>query len=234
MLTSNKLANKLSETQLEYGEGQLSDLLRDRPQMQKFVVPHDPVWNWAVRQLAGENSGKRILWSNRLPDSYWPCIAESQFPHDGKAPFIRIRQFDDQGHFIDGELLWSTFVFELFNVASKKEFDRIFADAQKGKMTKQEFIKRITMLEFDSARSRTDFYHSIWEKQAKLTHLKPTNSYWVCDAKSYDDWITRYEQAQSLHPGYSYLGRYSDLYSQETAPRLAHGNRERTSRKTTP
>lgn len=56
----------VTNADLVHGDRQLRQMLKDRPNMVKWVKPGDSIWRWTVRQFAGEGLGQRINWSNEL------------------------------------------------------------------------------------------------------------------------------------------------------------------------
>ena len=212
----DKISSKaLSQADLVYGEKQTTRMLKDRPRMANYVSKGDPVWTWTVRQFAGEGLGARILWNAVAPiDEH--VRAYNSGPNDRRSfGLIAIREVD-AGKPLSGEDQWSCAVFELYNIRNTKQFDETDKQAFAGKLTKEEFMRKFSTLEFNAGLSETSFYHTTWLPHARKNNLTATDSCWgVEDPATYDEWIACFKDPS----GYPYCW-YGTFYDQEVVPRL--------------
>ena len=67
----------LDEDALRYGREQVRRMLKDRPMMAGYGEKAEPVYAWAARKFAGEDSRERIAWDDSPP--FASPLAESDF-----------------------------------------------------------------------------------------------------------------------------------------------------------
>ena len=132
----------LDEKDLEHGERQLRQMLKDRPAMGEIGEKADPLYRWAGRKFAGEDLGERILWNPAEPPPEFPC--DHQSPEPGCPGFIRIHEKYTagplKGKAMSFEELWSGAVFELYNITGVEDFQRIQNEATEGRLAREEYI----------------------------------------------------------------------------------------------
>jgi hypothetical protein len=146
-------------------------------------------------------------------DSPWPYLGEND---SGPTPFIRLRQSDISGKTLNGARLWATAIFELYNVQNSAAFDRINDDAWSGKVSKNEWIRRNTALEYSALRKKALFFRTIWQANARKRGMPSDADYWNQEMpKTYESWLTQYKSPQ----GYPYdtWGKY---YTDQIEPFL--------------
>jgi tetratricopeptide (TPR) repeat protein len=124
----------LSEDDLEFGRTQAAQLLRDRPVLAAHLQEGDILWNWIVRQFAGESAGYRCRWNPDPPDD-WKGLTSG--PQDGVGA-IQVAQFEDaevaSGKQRTFDAVFSTVVFELYNHAAHADFDANWQRLMKGEI----------------------------------------------------------------------------------------------------
>jgi hypothetical protein len=135
-----------------FGETQLKRMLADRPQTAACASKGDAVWEWTVRQFAGEGAGSRIYWQSNPPDGDCPVC---HHPPDGRsAGNIRLRSTDRAGVPRTGEALWSHAVFELYNIRNAAQFHKVNDDAVARTISRDEYIREYFHAEFDAHGTR--------------------------------------------------------------------------------
>lgn len=193
----------LTPEDLAFGEKQIVAMLRDRPAMAKFVKKGDSIWNWTVHQFAGEGLGTRIHWVGAPPNDEFL----GQTTADNKSCEIRVLDIL-RGEPLPGEMQWSVAVFELHNARAGSAFDAIGADALDGKLTRKDYIRRMTAQEFDNMHQQQAFFKSLWLPHCRLNHLAPTPYYWkIYEPNNYKEWIAQYGKGSNYPENY---GRYFD------------------------
>ena len=136
---------ELSPTAIRHGEEQVRKMLADRPVMAQHVEPGDTLWIWAVRKFAGEDLGSLVEW-NAEETEHFP--GRSGRPWNGRNAGIQVSTTrvdlpDNRPSTFDE--LWLTAVFELHNVTSSPDWDRIDECAIQGELMRDEYI--VAMLE---------------------------------------------------------------------------------------
>lgn len=207
----------LSANDLQFGREQVEQMLRDREEMATCVAPGDPVYQWAVRQFAGEATGHRTYWSPDPPDCPLDCMADNTPVNENRKGFIRIRERHEvgekKGNQVLCEELWSSAVFELYNIANGNRVHSIYYAALAGKISKEEWVGNLTRLEFLAVGKTARFYCSIWRPWAVGKGMKTEQLYWyVGEPDNYLEWINSYKDKS----GYPYS--YYQQYEKEIAP----------------
>ncbi len=73
-------------------------------------------------------------------------------------------------------------VFELYNITNTPEWERISADSDSGKITRDEFIQAIMRSEFNTAQRTRAFYLNFFLPWLRAKHLEPTcPDQWHCE-----------------------------------------------------
>lgn len=206
-------SSSASLADLKHGEAQIKRMLLDRPQMTANVSPTNPICSWAIRRFAGEGSTSKIFWNQLPPD--WQCIAQHDYPEGYRAGSVRLRLLNKEGKLVDGELLWAGLVFELFNIQHGVEFRKLRDDAFAGKLSREEWVRQNTKLEFEAIRKTEAFYKSEWLKHANNPDPKYAREWFVGTPNSYEKWISSYKNRR----GYPYNSWYR-FYDEIISPSL--------------
>jgi hypothetical protein len=194
-----KIAKRLSVKNLEYGEKQVRQMLKDRPGMGKYVNNREIIWKWAVRKFAGEDLGEVFDWNPNLPQQGYNY--DHYGPWERKKGFIRIRD--------DFENLWVAAVYELFNIANTDKFKKVYEEACAGHLTKEQWITKNTKIEYGAVKKTKEFYGRVWEPWAKKKGFKTNPQIWyMWTPNSYSKWIKTYKN--KLGYPWNSWGRYYD------------------------
>ena len=99
------------------------------------------LYEWAARKFAGEDLGRKILWSNVEPltSTGASCRASpiAQIQVGREATNER-----EKGKASSFEVLWRRAVFELYNVANGRSHMQLLDSVEDGKLSKREFVER--------------------------------------------------------------------------------------------
>ncbi len=165
------------------GEKQLSKMLRDRPNMQRFIKKGDFIWEWCVRQFAGESVGEPIEWNPASPSKGAEC--DSQYPVNGAKGFIRVskERVDSValGAVLTGEALWGDAAYELNNIGNSREFKELDRLAAEHKVDKDVWIKETLRLEHATLLKTYAVYKTVFEPalRSRNQHIDPrVNARW--------------------------------------------------------
>jgi len=206
---------KISQSDMDFGEKQVKQMVRDRPAMANGVDRKSALWTWCVRHFAGSSLGQRIYWHDEDVTST-VGDAEHEPPYAGENGYIRIRKThtndDGSAGVASTAELWSDAVFELNNMDNDAEFVRLFEEARANKLTKQAYMEQTTRLEYRAARKTGLAYRHLW----KRTKTSPANEGddWFADVPAtYEAWIAEYTDHKK-YPWNPYEKDYDDI----TAP----------------
>ena len=198
-------------------------MLKDRPAMQKYIsssgkilknrlpfpeylkndgvtkemTEDDSIWQWAARKFAGEDLPAPIDWHPEPPEKSSEIMADHVPPSAYGRGFVRARETypsgPKQGQKVTFEDLWCNVIFELHNIANFERFTRLFNEAATGTLTKDEWVKIGTSIEFETLKRHKEFYRNIWRPWAEKNSLimEPDCAFlgYTFDADSYDAWI---------------------------------------------
>lgn len=203
----------LSPAELAFGEEQVTRMAKDRPEMGRYVSKTDAVWQFCARAFAGEAIGEPVLWENGMPegDRY---TSDHQDPFEGKRGYIRVRKVygagDERGRALSCEELWSCVVYEIENIRNCKGFDALYETALQGRMSREEWVRENSRLEYDALRRTAKDYEQLWLPLAETRQIFSKNAFWGTDIPAtYEAWISQYRDPD----GYPWdvYGRYYDL-----------------------
>ena len=108
------------------------------------------MYQWAIRKFAGEDLGEEVFWNaaEQVP-RFNGC---NHPPTDNEPGWINVRETDDQGLDVGKKLsfdkAWCVAVFELYNIASAKDFDQLDRQASSREISKEQFAGKATEIEF--------------------------------------------------------------------------------------
>ncbi len=160
---------------IKLGRQQVRQMLDDRPAMAKYGKKAEALYEWAARKFAGEDLHQQILWNSSDPPPDFPC--DHQPPSQHRQGFIRLWRVYPQGPAKGQERrfeeLWSDAVFELYNIAGVRDFDRIEANAVAGRLSRREFCVKMLETESLAAEKSRTFYIRVFLPWAK-EHGVPT------------------------------------------------------------
>lgn len=214
----------LLQENLDHGTKQIREMIKDRPEMGLFVKEGDTIWNWTVRQFAGESTKCKIFWSpdellQEKPPEYVSFVNMDSPEGPGS---IMIRRYNKSGVPIDGERLWSACVFELLNA---KYFGlnqhKIHDDVYKMSLSKAEYIERITRCEYQARLETAAFYSKYWRPYAETNSLTATDWYWRPNTPAtYEEWMKQFTDPNA-YP----FDDYGNYYDRNISPYLKRLNK---------
>ena len=134
----------LDSFQLSWGTAQIRRMLQDRPEMAKYVKEGDDLWNWTMRQYAGEYLKGGVRWDPGSPDGAFDSTAVPAIPSKGQKAYIQNTQGYALKDFHTGEkktgpVLWWEMMLEFSNLRNRFLFDSIDRDASAGKIGRADF-----------------------------------------------------------------------------------------------
>ena len=174
---------KLSAAALAHGQEQVRRMLKDRPNMAKYVDENDVLWKWAARKFAGEDLGVTIDWDPSEPRF---ALADHLSPDERRRGRIRVRRtlLDeiDKGRELTFGQLWSNAIYELHNINGVEDFKAITEAAAEGSIPKEQFVARMFSVEYRAEQETRAFFAHVylpWAKQKRLPRVDL--SWWHCD-----------------------------------------------------
>lgn len=193
--------------QLNAGKAQLCQMLNDRPAMREFVQPGDKLWQWTIRQFAGEAAGVPIKWSTTKLDKTGEYIAENEYPTERRPGYIRIRKTDAKGAPLSADTLWSSFVFECYNIGNGAKFQQVYIKALHSSCNEDQWIEDNTRIEYESYKKTRQFFDEVIEPMARQRNLKVDGRLWGKTVPAtYQEWIANYKNRDE-YP-WSYWGHF--------------------------
>jgi hypothetical protein len=196
-----ELTTNLSAADLAFGEEQMAKMVKDRPEFARYISRDDVIWQFCVRAFAGAAIGERILWDNTLPEDNG-YRSENLGPYQGHPGFIRIRNnsdsSDDRGRPLSCEELWSCAVFELENIRNHKTFMVLYYRALEGKLSREEWIRGCTMLEYEALNRTSKDFAKLWLPLFGTRAISVNKSFWGANIPdTYQEWISFYRDPNS-------------------------------------
>jgi tetratricopeptide (TPR) repeat protein len=214
---------------LTHGRRQVEQLLKDRPEMARFVTPDDEIYQWAVRKFAGEDVPGRILWDRELPDQGW---ADHRTPTAAKPGRVRLRSALPLSSWLmakrsfDFDELWSMLAFELHNLQSYQRFREVAESACEGNLTREGFVLEYTRLEFHALQRTRAWYLDCFRPWAKHEGVPTDGKNWRIDMPlTFKEFMEQY-QDKSRYPWQPYLHYYDRLQKWKPAPAESDGTAE--------
>lgn len=205
----------LSAKELAFGEEQVETMVRDRPEMSRYVQKGDPVWDFCARQFGGEAIGAGIEWNNSLPVG---ANSDYQIPDGNQSGDICVRIYDPYTHKKNTcEELWSYALYELCNIRSNKQQEVVWDDMLSGKINRSEFIKRKAQLEYQAYPYTVWIYNTLWKPSMEAKRIKTTPSLWgLTVPDTADAWFEQYRYTDQN----SYPWNYGKEYDEAVMPIL--------------
>ena len=177
LIAQEKPPFQLDAQKLTWGESQFVQILHDRPAMAKYVRRGDPVWNWAVRQFAGEWVQGGVKWDPNDPN---PLADAFSLPRRGnEKSSIQVTERSTRKKFHFGELktgreLWWGMVLELCNLKMSEKFTEVKQLVSNGKMGMEEHcFKRFFVEQVYTMKAVGDFFENLWLPNCQKLFLKP-------------------------------------------------------------
>ena len=230
-LSQPKETRKLSSEDIQHGKQQVQNMLRDRPAMQKYVASDgvekyvtedDIIFQWVVRKFAGEDLSATIDWNPDPPHKPDGIDADHGVPYRDKRGFIRVRKLysrgPKKGEMRSFEDLWASIVFELLNITNADKFSDVWERALMGKVSKEEWVKENSQIEFEAAMKTKEFYRNIWEPWSIRNNFKISQKSPFAQRMSlpdsYSEWIKPYYLRNSV-----YITEWERVYKEKIVPK---------------
>lgn len=176
-----------------FGEQQMKKMLRDRPKMTVFVQQGDAIWNWTVTQFSGQASGRKVTWVNSFPTNYPVEYRGAHKIVSRTMSTLFCRTEDMNSVPIDGEQMWSVVVFELLNTHHDAKYKQLWTECLSGKLNQQDWVRKCTILDYETLKAQKDFYFQVWEPTLKARAMPLESKFWRLEApNTYDEWIAQY------------------------------------------
>jgi len=211
--------------QSEHGEIQVEKMVRDLPAMSYFptagggkkrIGKNSRIWRFVADGYGRKVNGSVTCWGGTNVPEPMEIWANHTVPGEGgMRGSIRIRSKlkDASGVVRDAtsEELWSSVVFELFNIQNAEDFIRISVETANAKVTREDWIRRNTALEHKAVLRLAGFYRQIWEPWAKANGLVSHPFLWHVDTPAdFDEWISSYPK-EVMNPR-MYWANYWDSF----------------------
>ena len=175
-------------------EDNCTRMLKDRSEMR--VEAKDP-----LRSQAQKVFDRGIGWSNDAP----PEPAEASFSIEKQVIMVK------KG--MSFEKAWIGFFFESFNIGHSGEFREIYEKALEGKLSREEWVRENTMVEYRAAQEFLTFSDSFLEPYFRLNgkSIEEIETIHFKYRSSFESWMASPEDS---YP-WNYWGKYYDTYLKE-------------------
>jgi len=208
---------KLAPELLEHGTKELLRMFHDRPVMLNHMDENGVLGKWAIRKLAGEDTGFVIHWDPTSPLS--GGRAEHQVPAPSQPAAIRIAKVHPsgprKGYDLTFEELWNSAVFELHNVRNAKQFQSLHNKAISAEIDREQYIVEHFRLEHRAIQQTRAFYCRIYLLWAREHSRRTEPELWYTTTwGGTDQWLQHYAD-RSAYP-WSYYGRNFDMLKSVT------------------
>lgn len=208
-------------TDEEHGKEQITWLLHDRPQLQPIVLPGSPVWNYLQDGFTYSINGEHIFWDPTSTSAVDESGALTQFMRSHMI-FIRAdrtyKEGEAAGRDISGEAMLRHVVFELNNAKRRDEFNAVAAKAERGELTRRQFILAVAAVEFGTSQATRLFWNNVWRPYCRREHLQSNDELWAnVDYGNFDDWMRQFPEG-SWYPWQIYGLDYDRLMKRPAAP----------------
>ena len=165
----------LTAAALNHGERQVHQMLKDRPAMAQFGENAGALYQWAVRKFSGDDLQQTVFWDAAEPFFF---DGENHPPTAAGPGYIRVsrtyRDGPNKGKERSFDSIWSTVVFELYNIANAKDFERLNREVAAGKLTKETFVSKMAECESGADEKTRAFYIHVFLPWAR-EHRVPTD-----------------------------------------------------------
>jgi hypothetical protein len=184
----NRASHQLSNADLTHGENQVKKLLVDRPELTLRISKGDSAYQWLLRNFAGEHTGYMIYWESSNPSN--GADGENRFDDYSNRGAIRAKKMSESNALVAAETQATIVVFELINNRNTPRFKALWKNALNGKISKKDWIRGATQLEFEAIQKTENFYLRNWLPLMKSKYLATDAHLWRIDTPShYDFWI---------------------------------------------
>jgi len=216
-------STKLSSEDLGHGEKQLENAIHDRPLMEKYVTKGGPIWNWVVRQFAGEYTGARTYWRSRFTPvvgekNSWKLGGYCTPPRNGEPGIITVADMIE-GRSLTGDQQWSHLIFECYNIRNGHPYEEYESKAAHAQLTKEQFVREVAGMEYDAMIKRSVFYEKHWLPAMKEMggFTSDPGDWGIPLPPTFDQWIARYTD-HSRYPWETYGKLYDKIVIRNKIP----------------
>ncbi len=203
---------------LTHGSAQVERMLADRPSMSQFAADNstkkltrdDSPWQWAAKAYGTRISGSRVEWDNRASTNSQEYQSEHVVPEKDAPGYIRIRETTAEGSQVrkaSFDEMWACCIFELFNIQGAEGFQKNYQDAIQGRVSRKDWIRRNTELEYAALVQLKTFFEQVWVPWSRKSHHPYETLCWTRNTPAtYPEWIALYQDT-SLYQAW---GEYYD------------------------
>lgn len=174
----------IAEADLQHGQRQVRQMLRDRPFMEQYGEKAELLYKWAARKFASEDLNQKIFW-----DPAEPLFSTADnVPSPDGSGFIRVSgkhiQGPKKGKERSFEEMWRDAIFELYNINNGKKFWKLRDEAAEGKLSKEEFVGKTIEYESQAAEKIRAFYIRVFMPWANEHHVPTHPPLWYLAQRS--------------------------------------------------
>lgn len=165
----------------------------------KQLTPQDLNWEWAARAYGKSINGSAIGWDNHDVANPLQYPGEHVIPCKATKGCIRISETVLDGQKIRKatfEELWSCCIFELINITNAENFLQIYSSAMKGNVTRKEWVRLNTELEYSALVKLKVFFDKVWAPWSQKNNHRYEALCWTRNTPgSYAEWIGVYQNS---------------------------------------
>jgi hypothetical protein len=186
-----------------FGQRQLDQMLQDRRDMQGAIPSSHPMIAWVVDGFNGARLGQRIYWNANSPSSGRP--AEHGVPSGAYPPYIAI----SGGAETTAIDKWASVVYEMINLESWNEFEKVMQLAMAGSLDADGFADKCVELEFAAMKHTRELFRK--HPLPKSKHGKDTWYNWVTsEFGTYEDYKKAFDVSgvNTFNSNFSYFKEY--------------------------
>jgi hypothetical protein len=183
----------LKQPDLAHGRLQVERMLRDRPVMRNLVQEDDELYQWAVRQYAGERLGHPIDWN---PADGKESIGRfSSQRHRGEiciSKFVESKEKAPESQSFDG--LWGSFFIQTQYIETRRDRPELMLLAVGAGISRVDFIRRNAQLDFAAAQRAREVVLTVWKPWSEGKLLNPyLVEYYENLPVNFGEWLQRVE-----------------------------------------
>ena len=183
----------------------------------KKLTRKDLNWVWAARAYGKRINGSAIEWDNHEVANSLEYPSEHVIPSKETKGCIRISETVLDGQQIRKatfDEMWSCCIFELINMTNGDKFLQIHENTIKGNVTKKEWVRLNTELEYSALVKLKVFFGEVWVPWSQKNNHRYEALCWMRNtAANYAEWIGQYQHSAM----YKY---WEDYYDNRIVPYL--------------
>jgi hypothetical protein len=195
---------------IEYGEWQVERMLKDLPVLKQHLKKGDLLWQWASHRFSGADGYGPMKWMSEPPDNNADQISPTQF----QPGTIRVKRSDIEQlpEAMKSDRLWSRIIYELHISCYGSYYEDSVNLARTGDITKEEFVRRVFLMEMAAIDDTRDFYANVYLVWAEDAKAKTDSRHWYLNAWWGDkNALFDSRSSQDVYPWEPY-GSYYDLF----------------------